>query len=108
MLALTVRVSARPFTRSWIRLMSSNQTDSQADVAADRAASDFPARPNAEMQADTVKFLKVEDQLRSNPPKDAEQAAADFAKLQEVGTTSWLWLTSRPRSPSRLEENGYE
>lgn len=39
------------------------------------------------MQADTVKFLKIEDELRSNPPKDGEQAAADFAKLQEVGMT---------------------
>lgn len=69
-------------------------------MSADRNASEFPARPNAAMQEETVKYLQEEDKLHNNPPKDGEQAAADFAKLQKVRIGCLLLLTSRMMPPS--------
>lgn len=60
------------------------ETESQADVAADRVANKFPSRPNSAMQEDTVKFLELEDKIRREEPEDGQQAAEDFAKLQKV------------------------
>lgn len=56
------------------------------------------------MQENTVKYLKAEDAINSEPPQNGRQAAADFAKLQEVRLHLFQALTRRlslsPRGPN--------